>query len=94
MKAFSFAYLTVLGMSVFFVNPALAHDRVGLKNNKIKLYRTYVTPQTNQEHFVRYNASRTCGKGHNTMSKQHRRNHQFRKAHFHEYQPWHSGCKY
>ena len=94
MKAFLNANIAVIGMSVFFVNSTLAHDRVELNNNQMKFYRTYVTPRRNPEHFLRFNATRTCGKGYNAMTKQHRRNHRFRRAHTHVYPPWTTECQF
>ncbi len=92
MNVFALAHLSVLATSIFFVNSTFAHGKVEFKMNKIKLISTYVTPQNNPEHFLRYNASRTCGIGYNPMTKHHRRNHRYRRPHTHIYTPWYQGC--
>jgi hypothetical protein len=92
MKVFVLAQLSVLVASLFVVNPTIAQGKIEFKKNKIKHFSRYVTPQSNPEHFLRYNASRTCGNGYNPMTKHHRRNHRCRRAHTHPSMPWYPGC--
>lgn len=91
MRAFLAAYLSILVMSLFVVNTSNAHENMNM--NEPAFNSKYVTPRKNPEHFLRYNASRTCGKGYNAMTKQHRRNHRFRRAHTHLSSPWSSECQ-
>ncbi len=70
------------------------YGSLGIKLNKSQHTSTYVTDKTDPEHYdVAGNATRTCGKGHNPMNKQHRRNHRYKRPHFHPFAPWRPGCE-
>ncbi len=93
----SFSIISVLiGLAILFqlcfTNGAQAGGLSKYKKSRITHSRTFVTPKSNPEHFLRFNASRTCGKGFNPMDKRHRNHHRFKRAHGHIYPPWRPGC--
>ncbi len=92
MKLSIISIIAITSSLNFNINLAHAQNFAHFDHMATKGSSTYVSQSTNPEHFLRYNASRTCGDGHNSMTKQHRRNHQYRRPHTHIYTPWHEGC--
>lgn len=86
-------YTVTIGAILFFQITNSGHAGFMKDIRQIQNHNTYVTYRTDPEHYdVAGNATRTCGKGYNPMNKRHRRNHQYRRPHFHPYVPWRPFC--
>ncbi|GJM01353.1 MAG: hypothetical protein DHS20C07_30320 [Methyloligella sp.] len=96
---FIIAAVAILFFQISTLGYVQAHERhsefmMDRNNTKHNYNSTYVTYKTNPYHYnIAGNASRTCGKGYNPMSKQHRRNHRYKRPHVHPNVPWRPGCK-
>ncbi len=96
LRKFIKAIVGILFLQITILEFAQAHDRqdgIMMDRSSVKHKSTFVTYETNPEHYdIAGNATRTCGKGYNPMSKQHRRHHRFKNPHSHPYVPWRPGC--
>lgn len=86
---------------IFFQMTVLGYDQAHGRNSEFMMGHnsdkynnsSYVSYRTDPHHYnIAGNATRTCGKGYNPMSKQHRRAHQYKRSHSHPYVPWRPGC--